>query len=467
MMKNREDQGRLLPFSLPAGVQLGAATAATQIEGGEVAHSWSRWADLGHTKDGSRCSPACDHWNRIAKDTALLTAVGCTTYRFSVEWARIEPARGVFDQAAIDHYRAEVVALSEAGILPLLTLHHFTNPLWFEDSGGWLREDSPEIFGEFVAYVVQNLGDLVAEWVVINEPNVYLFSGFTIGEWPPAHHSMRDFLLGARNLIRAHKRCYLTIHAMRRELGRDDTLVGTAIHIRPFYPSRRNPLDRLVAAGFNHLFHDMFLEGVVRGRYIVPLRGDTAADRATYRELRMRSADTGSFSDFVGINYYSREMIQFALGQQLPFGRIVQSSGPDRNELGWEIFPEGLYQATKSCYERYRIPVYITENGTCDADDRFRARYLYEHLLQVARLAEDGVDVRRYYHWTLMDNFEWAEGVAARFGLIHVDFDTQVRTIRASGRFYARISRERGVTVDCLEEFSEALRHRGATGSVL
>jgi beta-glucosidase len=462
----------LSPFSFSRALLTGTATAATQIEGGGVRHSWSRWAELGHTKDGSLCDPANDHWNRLEEDVELLKELGCSTHRFGLEWARIEPSNGQFDPDAIAHYRHEIELLRHAGIVPLVTLHHFTNPIWFEDSGGWLRSDAPEIFARFAAHVVVHLGDLVSEWVIINEPNVYLFNGYAVGEWPPGHRSIPEFLAGARNLIRAHKRVYLLIHALRAERGYTDTRIGSALHFRlidPFRPT--NVLDRLVSRGFDHLFHDLFLKGVLRGRFLFPLRRETAADRRIYRDLRLRIArhtpegttsGEGNYSDFLGINYYSREMVQFAFGQALPFGKLVLVDHVDRNDLGWEIYPEGLSRICRGCWQRYRIPIYITENGTCDSEDRFRTRYLYEHLFQVHGLTEEGVDIRRYYYWTLMDNFEWAEGTSARFGLVHVDFLNQERTIRTSGRFFSRINRERAVTAECLDDFADALRHRGA-----
>lgn len=453
-MYNRGGNGALKPFALPEGLQLGAATAATQIEGGNIDHSWSRWAREGRTVDGSLCSPADDHWNRVDQDVRLLAELRCTVYRMSVEWARIEPAPGKFDEEAVRHYRAEIESLRAAGIEPLVTLHHFTNPIWFESAGGWLGSDSPAVFERFVRHVVESLGDLVSEWVVINEPNVYALNGYLLGEWPPGHSSLGEYLRCARNMIRAHKRCYLLIHELRAARGFTGTMVGSSIHFRVFDAAGPGPLDRFAAGAFTYLFHYAFVEGVVRGRFTLPLKRICAGEPVDPRRKR--------YSDFIGVNYYSREIVKFGLGGDLLVGRRTVEPGLARNELGWEIYPEGLKGVAAGVYRKYHLPVYVTENGTCDSEDRFRPRYLYEHLSVLRDLIEDGIDVRRYYHWTLLDNFEWAEGLSARFGLVEVDFGTQERRIRPSGRLFARIARERGVTDACLADFADVLRYRGA-----
>ncbi len=451
-MYNGNEQ-TLEPFDLPGSLLLGVATSATQIEGGDIDHSWARWARAGHTADGSQPNPADEHWNRVDEDAAILAELGCQVYRMGVEWARIEPEPGIFDADAVAHYRREIETLKAAGIEPLLTLHHFTNPLWFEDAGGWLQEDAPAIFERFARHVVESMADIVSDWVVINEPNVFALNGYLLGEWPPGHTDLREYLRCARNMIRAHKRCYLLIHRIRNERGLSDTMVGSAIHFRVFDPAGKGLLDRFASSAFAYLFHHAFIEGVVRGRFTLPLK------RPHRRELARLPGKP--WSDFVGVNYYSREIIRFGLGGELLVGKRVLVPGVPRNDLGWEVYPTGLERVAAAVYRRYHLPVYVTENGTCDREDRFRTRYLYEHLSALKRIIETGVDLRRYYHWTLLDNFEWAEGVSARFGLVEVDFATQKRRIRLSGRFFARVANDRGVTPECLSEFHSQLRHRG------
>jgi beta-glucosidase len=231
-------------------------------------------------------------------------------------------------------------------------------------------------------------------------------------------------------------------------------MVGSAIHFRVFDPAGPGLLDRFASSTFTYLFHHAFLEGTVRGRFTLPLK------RLRFRELPRSGRNV--WSDFVGVNYYSREIVQFGLNGELLVGRRIDRPGVPRNDLGWEIYPKGLERVVSGAYARYHLPIYVTENGTCDREDRFRARFLYDHLAAVKRIIDGGVDLRRYYHWTLLDNFEWAEGLSARFGLVEVDFATQERRIRPSGRFFARVAADRGVRAECLDRFGRQLRYRGS-----
>ncbi|HPA72752.1 MAG TPA: glycoside hydrolase family 1 protein [Spirochaetota bacterium] len=426
------------PFSLPSTLLLGAASSAFQIEGGDTGHSWHRWSlEPGRIRDGSNCSAACDHWNRVAEDTSLMKKLGLQTCRLGIEWSRVEPAEGRFDESAIAHYRDEISRMRKAGIVPLVTLHHFSNPLWMEDSGSWLDYSAADRFERYVRRVVRDLGDLVADWVTINEPNVYLYQSFVEGSFPPGTHSIRSYLKGARVMIRAHIRAYAAIHGLRRGMGFDDTMVGVAHHLRLFDPLRGTFMERKLSGLLNRLFQDIFLVGMASGRHLLPVGAGHPSGR-------------GNFQDFIGINYYSRDMISARPGKNL---RVRE--GAPVNDLGWEIYPEGLYRVCRDAYWRFRKPVYITENGTCDFGDAFRARYIIDHLRQVKRLLNDGVDVRRYYHWSFMDNFELAEGLRYRFGLVHVDFDTQKRTIKKSGKLYAEIIAKRVVTKKMIAAHSD------------
>jgi beta-glucosidase len=235
-------------------------------------------------------------------------------------------------------------------------------------------------------------------------------------------------------MIKAHIAAYRAIHWTRRTLGYSDTKVGVAHHLRLLDPKRGRAGERFAASLQDRLFHQVFITGMAEGRLTFPLgRGYPMGE--------------GRFQDFFGINYYSREMVSFKpwkVGQM--FGDISTREGAAVNDLGWEIYPEGLTRVCREYHDRFNLPIYITENGTCDNRDRFRARYIYDHLKEVAAMIEDGIGVERYYHWSLMDNFEWAEGFSARFGLVEVNFDTRQRTIRKSGHFYREICRNSGVT---------------------
>jgi len=421
------------PFKLPDKFLFGTATASLQIEGGDRNNSWYRWAEEGHIKDGSHCIVACDHWNRVEEDIELMEALHCHTYRMSIEWSRIEPEKGKFDGEAMAHYRWEIEELIRAGIVPLVTLHHFSNPLWFEDLGAWANPGSVDLFDRYVEYVVKNLGDLVSDWVTINEPNVYAFSGYVTAEWPPGKSSIAGYLRVSRNMVVGHLRAYRKIHEIRSKMGTSGTMVGVAHHLRILDPKHGTALERLLARVSDYLFHEIFVVGTSEGKLLPPLGWGYPVGK-------------GKYLDYFGVNYYSREMISLSPNPAMLFMKFERKEGAPANDLGWEIYPEGLYRFCRKYWERYRVPIWITENGTCDASDSIRARFIYDHLWQIKRLIDDGVDVERYYHWTLMDNFEWLEGFSARFGLYETDFQTQKRTLRPSGRFYGEVSKNRGVT---------------------
>jgi len=403
------------PFTLPENFLLGTATSGLQVEGGDQRDSWHAWAEQeGRISDGASPTVANDHWNRVEEDTRLLQALGVHTHRLGIEWARIEPEIGRFNSGAIAHYRHEIGLLRDAGIEPLVTLHHFTNPLWIEEAGGWLRPEVIDRFDTYVARVVTYLGDLVSDWITINEPNVYLMEGHVLGEWPPGRQRPLEFLRGSRIMIAAHERAYRTIHRIQADAGRP-ARVGVAHHMRVFEPGPR-PGSKLIAGVYDRLFHRRFLESM------------------------------SEYSDFLGINYYTRDIVSAAMKPGELFGtRSVRPDAPT-TDLGWEIFPEGLYDVVLRLYERHQLPVFITENGICDRSDQKRAPFIYDHLFQVRRLLDGGVPVERYYYWTLMDSFEWALGESAPFGLYECEFRSQVRTLRTSGSFYRDLCRARGVT---------------------
>ena len=412
------------PFSLPAGFQLGTATASLQIEGGDRNNTWFRWCERGRIKDGSHCLRACDHRNRVTADIKLQKALGVTAYRMSLEWSRIEPREGTFDEEAIALYRDELTALHAAGITPMVTLHHFSNPLWLEDSGGWTAASIVDRFGRYTARVVESLGDLVDHWITINEPNVYLAFGYLSGEWPPGRRSPRAYFTGARRMAAAHEEAYHLIHAISDARGQQP-MVGLAHHLRVFDPATPERRDKRAAARVQRFFQDIFLDRTV------------------------------PFSDFIGVNYYSRDIVARSINPFTAFTR--RSVKPDRpvNDLGWEIYPQGLSRVCTQLAQRYTVPLVITENGIADATDTLRPRFLYDHLREVSELISAGIDVRGYFHWSLMDNFEWIEGESARFGLYAVDYETQQRALRRSGEFYRAICGDRGVTRKSIREFLE------------
>jgi beta-glucosidase len=432
-------------FELPPDLMLGSATASLQIEGGDTNNSWHRWVERGHIKDKSHCIIADDHWNRYREDISLMRKMHHNVYRMSLEWSRIEPEEGTFNADAIKRYRAEIEELIRSNITPIVTLHHFSNPLWFEDSGGWLNKNAPSIFERYAQYAAYHLGDLVKNWVTINEPNVYLFFGYAEGIWPPGHNNIKEYFVGAKNMIHAHILAYHKIHEIREMAGHRETMVGAAHHIRIYDPKNKTPLDKWACNNVERFFQDIFITGMATGKTIFPIgTGNYPFGR-------------GYYQDFFGINYYTRDLVKYTPNPARVFAELHTNPDSEKNDLGWEIYPEGLYRACRKYFERFNIPIYITENGTCDAEDRFRARYIYDHLYQVKRLLDDGIDIRCYCHWSTLDNFEWLEGLSARFGLVYVDYENrQKRKLRKSGEFYGEICKHKAVTERMIKKYLHA-----------
>jgi beta-glucosidase len=401
-------------LTFPASFLFGTATAATQVEGHCTTSDWYAFAaQPGRVHGGDRPDVACDSWHRWRDDIALQVSLGMNAYRLSIEWARIEPAAGALDHAALDEYRRMLGALRDAGIEPMVTLHHFTLPSWIADRGGVLSADFADQLARFARVAARALGDLCHLWITVNEPNVLAAQSYLLGVWPPAK---RNPVLA----FRAHGRLLAAHHAAYRALKetRPDASVGVAHHLRVMTPERPLLRDRLAARALRHVFNDAFADAV---------------------------CNAGT-QDFFGVNYYSRDVVRFS--PHSPAELFVHRGVPPTSEvsdLGWEIYPEGLGQVVRTWSRRSNLPVYVTENGIADAQDSRRASFLRRHLAELARAISDGIDVRGYFHWSLLDNFEWADGYAPRFGLAAVDYTTQERRLRESARVYSRIAKEKRV----------------------
>jgi len=431
-------------FKLPQSFIFGTATASVQIEGGDKNNNWYRFCEEGKTKDGSHCIIADDHWNRYEEDTRLMKELNQQAYRMSIEWSRIEPIRGSYDEEAINHYRTELELLIKNNIQPLITIHHFTNPIWFEDMGGWSNSECIECFKRYTEKAVLSFGDLVSEWITINEPNVYQEGTYAGANFPPQKPSLINYFKGTRNMILAHIGAYKIIHRVRKEkMFTGTTLVGVANHIRVFDAADNRLFTRFACKLANYNFHTLFLEGMMFGKLKFPLG------------VGNYPLGKGQFYDFIGINYYTRDIIKFTWDITRLFGDFTVKKDAELNDLGWEIYPEGLYRVCKKYWMQYKKPIFITENGICDSNDRLRAKFIYEHLEMIKKLLDEGIAVERYYHWSLLDNFEWDEGLTPKFGLIEVNYETQKRTIRNSAKFYGEISKNKEITSEMLKEYLE------------
>ena len=416
----------------PQGFLWGTATAAHQVEGGNHANDWWAWEQVpGHIKNGDRSDPACEHFGRYASDFDLLRSLHQNAHRLSLEWSRIEPAPGEFSSAALTHYRDVLQALRDRGMEPLVTLHHFTNPTWIADGGGWEAPQTAEYFARFAERVVGEVGDMARYWITINEPTVIAYQGYIKGEWPPGK---RDVGAAARvlvNLLRGHWLAYERIKSRHPELQ-----IGLAHHLRVFDPARPYmPQDRVVTAVFTRVFNETMLRSLRVGRLVFPL---TRAGRAS---------GPRHSQDFIGVNYYTRELVKFNHRYRAElFGERVLPAAAARSDLRWELYPDGLYRTLLALW-REQLPIYVTENGIADHSDTMRPEFLLTHVDAMRRAIEAGAPVRGYFHWTCFDNFEWAEGYSAKFGLIACDPVTQERRVRASGRLFAEICRLNGLPV--------------------
>lgn len=430
-------------LQLPKGFLLGSATSATQIEGGDTNNSWYKWCQTpGHINDNTSCYRAADHWNQYRDDIQIMKDLHHDLYRMGLEWSRIEPEQGKYNEAAIAHYRDEISFLLQNGIKPLVTLHHFTNPIWFDDLGGWENSQAVELFRKYTEYVVSELGDLVNDWITINEPNVFLIYGYVRGTWPPGKTDIFAMFKAMRHIVAAHIQSYREIHRIRSKRNYPGkTLVGVAHHLRIFDPEDGKWRNQLPAKSIQYIFQDLFLKSMATGKFSFPLG------------MGGHPLGRGKYYDFLGINYYSRDLVSFKFDPTIMFGELKVKENVPVNDLSWEIYPEGLYRLCRKYYAQYQAPIYITENGICDAEDTQRSLFIYEHLRQIVRLCNEGIPVERYYHWTLLDNFEWSEGESGRFGLVANDFETQKRTIRQSGRFYSEICAKKAVTQEMIAKY--------------
>ncbi len=424
----------------------GAATSSHQVEGNNSNNDWWEWEkEPGHILDGRHSELACDWWNRAEEDFDLAREMGQNAHRLSLEWSRVEPREGEWDDDAIARYRQMLAGLRERGLEPMVTLHHFTNPLWLAEKGGWETEAVVPLFERYVAKVAEELGDLVELWSVLNEPNVYAILSYAGDRWPPGKQNLLLSFKVLSNMLLAHGRAYRVIHRLRPRAQ-----VGIAHAVRVFDPARPNSrLDRWAASIPDRIFNRLTLIALTEGVLAFPLA------------LNRKVSDLIDSIDFLGINYYTRDMVAFDAGRPDElFGRRFYAEAAEISDGDYgEVYPEGLYRLLKR-FSAYGKPIYITENGLPDEDDDQRPRFLLTHLAAMHRAIEDGVPVKGYFHWSLVDNFEWAEGWSLRFGLIALDVETQERTVRHSGQLYKEICQAGAITEDMVKRYAPAVLDR-------
>ena len=438
-------------LQMPSGFRWGVATAAHQNEGDNSNNQWAAWEQQpGRIAAGGRAGKATGWWDleTAAADFDRAAALGLNSLRLSVEWSRIEPEPGAFDQGALRHYRAMIGLLRARGLEPMVTLHHFTDPLWLTKIGAWENPQAIDCFARYVTCVVDALGDQVSLWCTVNEPFVYAYFGFLTGDWPPGVRSMRRALNVLRHMLLAHGRAYRIIHRLQ-----NDVRVGLAHHLRVLLPADpARAADRRAAAILDRLTNGTTLEAITRGRLIPPLG------------LGQELSSLADTADYIGLNHYTTQRVAFDITRPGSFFSR-QFFDPDNGlsdvtfdgQPYGEICPSGLYLALKRV-AAYAKPIYITEHGLPDHDDDARPGFLAASLAEAARAVQEGVDLRGYYHWTLVDNFEWAAGWSLKFGLFEFDRETGARVPRFSATVLRRIAQANGVPLDLLQPESNSGR---------
>ena len=431
-------------LEFPKGFLWGVAVSSHQVEGNNFNNQWWAWEQMpGNIWHGDKSGIACNWWENAEADFDLAQKMGINALRLSLEWSRIEPHEGQFDPSAIERYREMLEGLRQRGIDPMVTLHHFTNPLWLEVKGGWENPKVIDYFRRYVRYAVESLGDLTDKWCTVNEPVVYAMQSYLSGLFPPGKHSFLKAFRVLNHMLKAHGHAYRIIHYLR-----SDAKVGIAKNIRPLVPEDPfNPMDVRMARFLSYLFNELGLRPAYDGWLRPPLSFRLAPYYPLVDSL-----------DFVGVNYYSPTVVKF---NPLKFGQLFMEWGPPKDvELSDSgrygpyggVVPAGMRWAIKFASE-FGKPIYVTENGIPDADDDVRPRFILTHLAQVHKAISEGYDVRGYYHWSLIDNFEWSEGWGLRFGLIELNVETQERKIRRSGEMYSEIIRENGITEEIVEKY--------------
>jgi beta-glucosidase len=430
--------------SFPPGFVWGVATASYQIEGaarvgGRGESIWDRFSHTpGNIANGDTGDVACDHYHRYPEDVAIIAGLGLDAYRFSVAWPRVVPdGTGEVNHEGLDFYDRLVDELLGAGITPYATLYHWDLPQALEDGGGWPSRATAEAFADYAAVVAARLGDRVPRFTTLNEPWCSSHLGYRVGVHAPGREDHGAALAAAHHLLLAHG---LAVPAIRA--AAPATEVGITLNFEPKVPASSHPLDVEAALAAHDQYNRWFLDPVAGRGY--PAHG-SAEWGWDYRQVADGDLEViAAPIDFLGVNYYTRETVRSPHLDPLP-----AAPAPELTGMGWEVYPEGLTETLGFVASRTgELPLYVTENGAAYPDDPEdpgrdpeRVAYLRRHLLAALAAIDDGVPLRGYFAWSLLDNFEWGHGYDQRFGVVHVDFATQQRTVRDSARYLAEVAR--------------------------
>lgn len=407
-------------LKFPPGFLWGTAISGHQVEGGNDKSDWWLWEqNPKHIADKSRSAEAAGHYNFFDEDFSRARQMRMNAQRLSLEWSRIEPEEGRWNEEALTHYRDVLKSLKSRFFNVMLTIHHFTLPQWVADQGGWENPKTIRDFERFARKAASEYGLAVDYWITINEPMIYVSQGYLYGIWPPGKKSLWSSIRVLRHLGMAHKRVYRALHEIMDEKG-GKANVSIAQNVISFDPYRKHSLGdiwfvKIADWLWNHMFFSM----------------------------------TRRAHDFIGLNYYFHYRVAFVPSKFRDFFFEVRNENREVSDVGWEVYPPGIFAALQDMAV-YKKPIFITENGIACVNDNKRARFLVAHLKEVYHAVQSGVDVRGYFHWSLIDNFEWEKGFGPRFGLIEVNYATLERHPRRSAAVYAEIAGNNGITHDLL-----------------
>lgn len=405
----------------------GSASAAHQVEGNNKHNQWWEFEQTkGNIENNDKSGIACDHYNRYEEDFAMLKELNHNTHRISLEWSRFFPSSPTeLNKEAVAHYHKVLDKLNGLGLEPFVTTFHFTLPQWFAKKGGFEDYENIRYYEDFVSLIAKEYKGKVKYWNTINEPVIYASMSYFIGDFPPAKKNALDMVKVLNNLIKAHAKAY---HIIKNE--DPESQVGLVKHMAYFVAKDiNNPFDRIGSSIIDWAFNGVVINALKTGEIGFP----------------MGIFDTHSYikgsSDFIGLNYYVRKYSTFLN----PDGTFTKEKNSRTTLMGWEVFPEGLYQCLMKLHRELNIPIYVTENGIATDDDEWRTEFIKSHLNEVHKAIREGADVKGYFYWSNLDNFEWARGFGPTFGLIGVDRKNNLeRTIKKSARVYADIIKNKG-----------------------
>lgn len=398
-------------LQFPKSFFWGAATSSYQVEGDNINSDWWEWEKRIGLKESS--GKTCRHYDLYKEDFDLARQLNHNSHRLSIEWSRVEPEEGRFLTKELEHYRDVIIALRERNIEPIVTLHHFTNPLWFAKLGGWQNKKACKYFLRYAQKIAGFLCEKARFWVTINEPMVYAYYAYILGVWPPQEKS---FLKAGRvidNMVFSHIKAYKLIQSIYKKRNLQAPFISIASNAQAFEPCRRTLRNNLAVYLRDRSFNFNFINKLIRQKAL----------------------------DFIGMNYYTRSLVEV---EKWRFRNLFldlckeSHSQLQKNSLGWDIYPQGLYNLLLK-FKKYNLPIFILENGICTENDALRWDFIYEHLKSLHLAMSEGVKILGYIYWSLIDNFEWDKGFGPRFGLIEVDYNTYSRRIRESARRFAQV----------------------------